>query len=163
MRRFSSRRWLLLSLITGAAIALLVPSALSALGGDPPRDSDTDASSGPQPLAFGGAVAPNSRLAGLFDAGGAPIRTRGVLSIQRLADGVYCIRPTGATDIQAKTAIVTATPEYFYSELNEIEVQWASAQSGCEGNRIAIYTLADPDDNGTYTFSNQVGFSVVVP
>jgi hypothetical protein len=42
-------------------------------------------------------------------------------------------------------------------------VQWASWGSGCLSTEIGVYTLADENLNGTYTFSNSVGFSIVIP
>ena len=118
---------------------------------------------GAETRALGGLVAPNARLAGLFDAGGAPIRTKGVQSIARIGAGVYCIRPTAATSINVNNIVVMVSTEYFYSGLDEIKVQWASRQHGCGAGRIGIYTLADPDRDGVYSFSNLVGFSVLVP
>jgi hypothetical protein len=120
-------------------------------------------SAGVETEAFGGLSAPNARLAGLIDAGGAPIRTKAITSITRIDVGVYCIRPASSTGINVNTAVVTLTPEYFYSLLNEVKVQWASTQSGCPAGQIGVYTLADSNRDGIYTFSNNVGFSIVVP
>lgn len=162
MRAFFARRWLV-PLIAGVALAVLASSDVSALDGEPPRDLGGGETAPPaEPSAFGGAQAPNARLAGLFDAGGAPIRTKGVQSIQQTATGVYCIGPIASSGVTPAKAIVTASPEYFYSELDEIEVQWASSGSGC-GARIGVYTFADPNQDGIYSFSNSVGFSVYVP
>ena len=113
--------------------------------------------------AFGGLVAPNARLAGLFNAGGAPIRTKGVVSIQRIDTGTYCIRPALATNINVNNIVVQATVEYSYSSVNESTVQWAAAQSGCGAGRIGIFTFVDSNRDGFYSFSNTVAFSVSVP
>ncbi len=55
------------------------------------------------------------------------------------------------------------TPEYFYSLYNEVKVQWASRGSGCNSNEIGVYTMADVNLDGIYTFSNAVSFSIIVP
>ena len=49
------------------------------------------------------------------------------------------------------------------SGLNEIMVQWGTKGSGCSADRIAVYTLADINANGIYSFSNAVSFSIYVP
>jgi hypothetical protein len=159
--RSPARRWLL-PVITGACLALLAGTAISALLDDRPRDSHKATTEAGEPRGFGGLVAPNARLAGLFQAGGAPIRTKGVQSVQRIDVGAYCVRPTAA-GLDPRTAVAQVTPEYFYSDLNEVEVQWASTQSGCGNTRFGVYTLADPDNDGNYTFSDEVGFAIVVP
>lgn len=136
-----------------------------ALAQDRPRDAD--------PLAkqnefsardFGGLIAPNARLAGLFDAGGAPIRTKGVQSIQRIDTGVYCIRPGPGTNINVNTIVASVSVEYFYSTSDEVQVQWVATQSGCGSGRIGVYTFQNRSlSSGNYVFSNGVGFSIVVP
>lgn len=149
---------------TFISAALLALAASTASAQDRPRDSgQPDRGGTPAPMAIGGAAAPNSRLAALIDAGGAPIRTRGVQSVQRIATGVYCIRPAATTNINVNNSIVIVSVDYFYSNLNEVEVQWASSASGCGADRFGVYTLADPNANGIYTFSNSVGFAVYVP
>ena len=55
------------------------------------------------------------------------------------------------------------TPEYFYSLYNEVKVQWASRGSGCNSTEIGVYTMADANLDGIYTFSNAVSFSIIVP
>ena len=114
--------------------------------------------------AFGGVVAPYARLAGLFDAGGAPIRTKGVQSIQQIATGVYCIRPSVGTNINVNTIIPSVSVEYFHSLSDEVQVQWAARNSGCGPGRIGVYTFRNLSlSGGNYVFSNGVGFSIVVP
>jgi hypothetical protein len=114
-----------------------------------------------QPAAFGGLSAPYVRIAALIDAGGAPIRTKGVQSIQRISNGVYCIRPS--ISINLSTAITIVSVDYYYSAYDEAMVQTASAGSGCGAGRFGIYTLGDPDHDGNYAFSNGVAFSFIVP
>jgi hypothetical protein len=121
------------------------------------------------PMALGGAVAPNARLVGLFDAGGAPVRTKAVAAITRIATGVYCIRPIVQANIDVTRIVPSVSVEYFFSNpnlvngFNEMTVQWASRGSGCPGGTIAVYTFADRNLDGHYTFSNEVAFSLVVP
>ena len=128
----------------------------------PPREGAGRASS-VSPAAAVAADAPNARLAALIRFGGTVIRKKGVSSVTRIATGVYCILPQAATGIVPNKAIVTLTPEYYYSQLNEVKVQWAAGGSGCGSTRIGVYTLADVNADGIYTFSNLVGFSIVVP
>jgi hypothetical protein len=111
------------------------------------------------------ADAPNARLAVLVDAGGAVVRQKGVQSVQRLRKGEYCIRPTAASGVNPRTAVLTATTEFYYTRANLFEtlVQWAARGSQCGADRIGIYTLADYNSDGFYVFSNDVAFSVVVP
>jgi hypothetical protein len=161
------RRWktfLLAATLSAFACAAAAQTAQTPpVNQPPPRESD---GSTPAKAPVGAAVvaeAPNARLAGLVRAGGTIVRNKGISSITRIGVGVYCILPVASTGITPSTAIVTLTTEYFYSQLNEIMVQWAAAGSGCPSNRIGVYTLADPNADGIYTFSNAVGFSIVVP
>jgi hypothetical protein len=152
-----------------AAVAALSMLASAAAAQERPRDTtppskETLMFPSAQARAFGGVAAPNARLAGLFDAGGRPVRTKGVQSIQRIDPGVYCIRPLSNTNINVNTMIVVASVEYFYSELDEVQVQWASTQNGCGAGRIGIYTFQNPSlGGGNYVFSSNVGFSIIVP
>ena len=110
------------------------------------------------------ADAPNARLVALVRSPDAVlVAGKGVASVQRIATGVYCIRPTNATGINPQSAVVVVSVEYFYSQLSEVQVQWARRQNGCGNNRIGVYTLADLNLDGRYTFSNRVGFVVYVP
>jgi hypothetical protein len=109
------------------------------------------------------ADAPNARLAALILRDGRVPRNKGVNRVRRPAVGVYCIRPTAAAAINPATNIVMLTPEYFFSLYNEIKVQWASRGSGCDSTEIGVYTMADVNLDGIYTFSNAVSFSIVVP
>lgn len=148
-----------------AFAAVLSTLAFAAMAQDRPRDTAPLAGkSAFSSKAFGGVSAPNARLAGLFDAGGAPIRTKGVQSIQRIATGVYCIRPAPSANINVNTIIPSVSVEYFYSEADEVQVQWVATQSGCGTGRIGVYTFENPSlSGGNYVFSNGVGFSIVVP
>jgi hypothetical protein len=158
-------RWLK-PLLFGA-IAVLVSLAV-ATAQDRERDrprykDDPNARAGVQPQA-GPAVAPNARLAALIRApDGVIVKSTGVQNVQRIARGVYCIRPTAASGVDPQTAIVIVSVEYFYSLINEVTVQWARQQNGCGASRIGVYTLADENLNAVYNFSNTVGFAVYVP
>jgi hypothetical protein len=145
-----------------AALSLLAGAAMAQTEKTPPRDKDrgTAAAARAAPVV---AVAPNARLAALIKRGGALLRNKGVESVTIQDVGVYCIKPAAATGIDPATAIVMLTVEYFNSSFNEVKVQWATMGSGCGAGRIGVYTLADANADGIYTFSNQVGFSIVVP
>ena len=129
------------SLHMAAAFTAVLSLVASAAAQDRPRDtaplkgqSEFTAAKG-----FGGLVAPNARLAGLFDAGGAPIRTKGVQSIQRIDTGVYCIRPIASLGMNVNTIVASVSVEYFYSNLDEVQVQWVATSSGCGAGRIGVY------------------------
>ncbi len=143
-----------------SAALSLVAGAAMAQEKNPPRAKDqAQAAAAPKAAA----AAPNARLAALVQAGGNLIRHKNVQGIARPQTGIYCIRPMAAAGIVPGNSIVILTPEYFYSELNEVKVQWASRGSPCGTDRIAVYTLADFNLDGRYTFSNDVGFSILVP
>jgi len=154
--------------ICGTLFLPLVLAATGAIAQEREFDRSRDAAEprsaaaqADQPMAFGGLGASYARIAGLIDAGGAPIRTKGVRSIQRISTGVYCIRPSISINLSTMVTIVTV--DYFYSNFDEATVQTASAASGCGAGRFGIYTFGDPDHNGNYVFSNGVGFSFLVP
>ncbi len=128
-----------------------------------PRASDQGDLHAMSPTAATPADAPNARLAGLIRRDGTIIRNKNIQSVKRIATGVYCILPATASGITPSTAIVTVTPEYYYSLYSEIKVQWAVQGSGCGPSRIGVYTLADPNFTAHYTFSNAVSFSIIVP
>ena len=113
--------------------------------------------------AFGGLNAPNARLAGLFNAGGSPVRTKGVDSIERVDTGVYCIRPAASANINVSKSLISLTVEFSFSDVTEAMAQWAEGLSGCGNGRFGVYTFADPNNDGNYSFSNDVAFSIVVP
>ena len=160
---------LLKTMLIGASVASLsIVSAFAQEGAnrrpDPqPRATQSEigkeAASNPEVVA----VAPNSRLAALILRDLTIQRDFNVDNVRRLSVGVYCIRPTVATGIDPRTAIVVLTPEYFYSLYNEVKVQWASRVNGCTASEIGVYTMADANLDGVYTFSNAVSFSIVVP
>jgi len=157
----------IMRLALAAGASLVLASAAMAQDNGRPRDGDASARAGAEAArAIGGAQAPKARLAALIDAGGAPVRTKGVQSVVRIDRGVYCIRPTAGTNITPRKAIIIVSVDYFYSSAaakDRVLVQTADKQNGCGTGRIGIYTLADPDNDGDYSFSNLVGFSVVVP
>jgi hypothetical protein len=155
------------SVLLGAAISAVVAAGAvqaAETGKAPPRSStDAAAPRTVSPAAVVWAQAPNARLAALIRYDGALIRQKGVSSVTRIDTGVFCILPTSASGITPSRAIVTLTPEYYYSKLNEVKVQWAVNGAGCGSNRIAVYTLADVNADGIYKFSDSVGFSIIVP
>ena len=143
----------------GAALSLIAGSAMAQTNQDPPRATSSEAATPRIP-----AVAPNARMAALVQSGGTLIREFNVAGISRPRTGIYCIRPTVASGVNPRNAIVVVSPEFFYSDLNEVKVQWASRGSPCRADdQIAVYTLADLNADGIYSFSNDVGFSIYVP
>ena len=156
MNRGSERRKFSV-LAASAALALFAVSAASAQE-EGARDDNKRAAT--RAIV---AEAPNARLAALIDAGGAIIRQKGVANVVRISEGQYCIRPTAASGVNPRTAIVIVTEEFFFSWLDEIEAQWASRGHDCGPNRIAVRTKDDRDLNGSYNNSNLVGFTVFVP
>ena len=157
-----SARFSLRLCVLSAALSLAAGAAMAQTGNNPPRQKDggkaATAAAAPIP-----ATAPNARLAALIEAGGRLVRNKGVRSVTRIQRGVYCILPESSTGIDPAKAIVTATVEYFFTALNEAKVQWGAKGSPCGEKHIAVYTLADLNGNGLYDFSNDVGFSIVVP
>jgi hypothetical protein len=143
-----------------AALSLTAGAAMAQTEKDLPRSSD-QAQEAIAPKAV--AAAPNARLAALIQSGGTVIREKGVLSVTHPKTGIYCIKPDASTGIVPNNSIVIVSPEFFYSKLNEIKVQWAAKGSPCGNDRLAVYTLADLNVDGVYTFSNAVGFSIYVP
>jgi hypothetical protein len=160
-----------------AAAALLATSVVVAAEQGPrkslapgdDRQRDTSASHETTTMALGGAIAPYARLVALVDAGGAPVRTKNVAAVFRIDLGVYCIRPVASANINVNAIVPSVSVEYFYSNpalingFNEMTVQWASRSSGCPTGTIGVYTFADRNLDGHYSFSNEVAFSIVVP
>ena len=143
----------------GAALSLIAGSAIAQPEQKMPRAKGSEAATPRYP-----AAAPNARMAALVRAGGTLIREFNVGAISRPRTGVYCITPSAASGINPLNAIVIVSTEFFYSELNEVKVQWASRGSPCRtADQIAVYTLADLNADGIYSFSNDVGFSIYVP
>jgi hypothetical protein len=159
----TSARFTLRLCALSAALSLVAGAAMAQTDQKPPREKDDGKAAAGAPVAARAVAAPNARLAALIKSGGGIVRNKGVQSVTRIAKGVYCIRPQSSTGINPANAIVTVAVEYYYSRLNEVQVQWAVQGSGCGSNRIAVYTLSDLNANGIYSFSNDVGFSIVVP
>jgi hypothetical protein len=148
------------SMLIIASAAFLASSPALAAEKAPPRAKDT----GEAATAVEGRVAaPNARLAALIAAGGNIIEQKGVQSVARIAQGVYCIRPTASSGVDPNNSIAVVSVEYFYSQFSEVVVQWAKKGSGCGSDRIGVYTLGDFNLDAKYTFSNDVGFSIYVP
>jgi hypothetical protein len=155
---------LLKTMLIGATVASL--SVVSAFAQEAAKRSNNDRARADQREAAPEVVAdaPGVRLAGLIRFNNLVAqRNKNIANVRRIAAGVYCIRPTGASGINPATAVVTLTVEYFFSVYNESTVQWASRQSGCTANEIGVYTFADVNLDGRYTFSNTVSFSIIVP
>ena len=151
------------ALLPGALAVLVVCSVALARDGDRPRLKDNGRQSSAESRAAL-VDAPNARMVALVRApDGKIVMQKGVDSVVRIAKGVYCIRPEAATGIDPLTAVAVVSVEYFYSTINEVQVQWARRQNGCSGDRFAVYTLADENLNAVYNFSNQVGFVIYVP
>ena len=155
---------LLKTMLIGASIASLsVVSAFAQEGAKRPANDRARADqreAAPEVVAD----APGVRLAGLIRFNNLVAqRNKNIANVRRIATGVYCVRPSGASGINPATAVVTLTVEYFFSVYNESTVQWASRQSGCTANEIGVYTFADVNLDGRYTFSNTVSFSIIVP
>jgi hypothetical protein len=148
------------TLVLGAVLSGFAFGAVAAE--DPPRAADSGAQKMDiQPHVV--AVAPNARMAGLIRRDGRILRNFNISDVNRKGPGIYCILPTAGSGINPDNAVVQLTPEYYYSLLNEVKVQWASKGSGCPANRIAVYTLSDRNANGIYSFTNDVSFSIYVP
>jgi len=152
------------SLLFGAMVVLVAGAVAAARDGDRPRFKDSEQASSVQPQAAVVADAPNARMVALVRApDGVLVMQKGVQSVTRIARGVYCIQPAAATGINPQTAVAVVSVEYFYSLINEVQVQWARRQNGCGNNRFGVYTLADENLDAVYGFSNAVGFVVYVP
>jgi hypothetical protein len=144
-----------------AALSLIASAATAQTEREkgPPRAKDAPAATPRAAVA----VAPNARLTALVQAGGTVIRSKGVQGVARVDTGTYCIRPTAASGVNPANSIVVVSPEFFFSDINEVMVQWAARGSPCGNDRIAVYTLDDFNLDARYTFSNRVGFSIYVP
>lgn len=145
-----------------AALLLVAGAATAQTGKKPPREKGPG-SAAAAPVPPFASSAPSVRLAALIKAGGGLVKNKGVDSVERIDTGIYCILPKSSTGIDPTTVIVTLSVEYYYSRLNEVQVQWGSRGSSCGKDRIAVYTLSDINANGIYAFSNDVGFTIIVP
>jgi hypothetical protein len=160
---------LLKTMLIGATVASLsVVSAFAQERADrraDPKPRATQSETGKEAAANPEVVAdaPFARLAGLILRDLRIQRRKNIDNVRRIATGVYCIRPSAASGIDPTTNVVVLTPEYYWSLYNEIKVQWASRRNGCNANEIGVYTMADVNLDGIYTFSNAVSFSIVVP
>jgi hypothetical protein len=158
--KMTSARFALRLCVASAALSLVAGAAMAQAEKTPARAKDANTIT---PQAVVAAVAPNAQLVALVRGGGQIIMQKNVDSVSNPATGIYCIRPAAAAAINVDRSIVTLTPEFFYSNLNEIKVQWAKKGSPCPAGRFAVYTMADANLDGRYTFSNAVGFSMLVP
>ena len=116
-----------------------------------------------EPATKAAAVAPFARLAAYIRPGPVLARQKGVLSVTNPARGVYCIRPTAASGVDPADSVVIVSPEFRFSAINEVMVQWIVSHHGCGSDRIGVVTLADFNANGIYSLSDEVAFSVYVP
>ena len=153
------------ALVLGTALALIAGSVLVAREGDRPRYKDNpDGAAVAQPRANSIANAPSMRMVAVVRSPDAVIAiSKGVESVTRPATGVYCIKPDPALGINPKRTIALVSVEYFYSQLNEVMAQWARLGHDCGDDKFGVYTLADRNANAFYSFSNLVGFTIVVP
>jgi hypothetical protein len=108
------------------------------------------------------------RLAGLIRNDGAILRNKGIASVTKPAQGVFCIKPTAASGVTPNNALVQVTVDWSRTKFNEAMVQWASIQSldgrpFCPTSRIEIHTLLDGQPNAIYSHSDLVSFSIIVP
>jgi hypothetical protein len=139
-----------------AALALLgLPAAAQE------REQSGTASNVEQPAAK--IDAPNARLAALIRPPGVVIMNKGVQDVSNPAKGIYCILPSKETGIDVSKAVAVVSVDFFYSKLNEVQVQWASGGSPCPNSRFAVYTLSDRNLTARYNFNNDVGFVIYVP
>jgi hypothetical protein len=148
--------------LTLGTLVLVLSAGLSASAaerGGPPRAKD----SGDTPAVAAQAQTPNARLAALIAAGGKIVRSTGVDSVTRIKTGVYCIKPKSSAGIDPQKSLAVVSVEYYWSQFNEVTVQWASQGSGCGSDKFGVYTLGDFNLDAKYTFSNDVGFSIYVP
>lgn len=162
----SLQRWktlLAATLVFAFAGAAAAQTATPQAAAQPPRAGGAEAGSKLPTPATVVADAPNARLAALIRRDLTIVRNKNVTSVSRIATGIYCILPAPAAGIVINKQIVILTPEYYFSQLNEIKVQYAAGGSGCPSNTIAVYTLASPNRNGVYVFSNAVSFEIIVP
>jgi hypothetical protein len=149
------------------AAALMLACAGNAMAQDdnkPAKDLPRAKDSSAAEDAKGGtanAFAPNARLAALIRPGGGIVRQQGVASVTNPEVGLYCIEPEAG--INTNNAIVIVNPEFHFSEVNEIKVQWISRRTTCGPNRFGVVTLEDFNLDARYHRSNHVAFSIVVP
>jgi hypothetical protein len=141
---------------------LMAGAATAQTEKNPPREKSRGSAAAAPVPAFT-ASAPSVRLAALINSDGGLVKNKGVESVERIGTGVYCILPKSSTGIDPTTVIVTVSVEFYYSVINEVQVQWASRGSGCGKDRIGVYTLSDFNANGFYALSNDVGFTIIVP
>jgi hypothetical protein len=155
-RRFMSVALGALVLLVAGAVALTQERGRPRFKDDPAAQAGTRANAP--------ADAPNARMVALVRSPDAVVvLQKNVRSVRRIATGVYCIRPEPAAGIDPQTAVAVVSVEYFYSQLNEVMVQWARRQNGCGNERFGVYTLDDFNLDARYTFSNRVGFTIYVP
>jgi hypothetical protein len=151
------------SLIVGVGAVLLLCSAAMAQEREPARAPAAVMAPGVRAPAAVVADAPNARLAALIRPPGVLVLNKGVDKVTSPANGIYCILPTAASGINPTTAVPNVSVDFFYSKFNEVTVQTAHGGSPCGKARIAVYTFADVNLTGRYSFSNQVGFNITVP
>jgi hypothetical protein len=144
------------ALLAGAAMAQAERTEKN-----PPRASD-QTTAAPAQLAPVPIVT-NARMAALIQAGGTLIKQKNVEAVSHPATGIYCIKPTAASGVVPGNSVALLTVEFFYSHFNEVQAQWAQRGSPCPTDRFAVYTIADRNLDARYTFSNEVGFLIVVP
>jgi hypothetical protein len=88
------------------------------------------------------------------------VRGKGLGGVTRPTTGVYCIEP--AASIDTNKAVAFTTVDFANSENNpNVAVQWRSSGIGCPAGQFTVHTRKL--SSGTFVFSNEVGFTFMVP
>jgi hypothetical protein len=152
-------RFSLWTLALGATLSLLVPAISNA---EEAKEDLPRAKNGPSTKSLSTpATAPNARLAALIRPGPQVVRQKGITGLSNPSVGLYCINPEPG--INPTNSIVIVSPEFHFSDVNEVKVQWFAGNSACGADRIAVVTLEDFNLDGRYVRSDHVAFSIVVP
>jgi hypothetical protein len=159
----SARRSIRFGALAGAMMLACAGTAIAQDDSKPAKDLPRakDSSAAQDTKGAANAFAPNARLAALIRPGGGIVRQKGVASVTNPDVGLYCIEPEAG--INTNNAIVIVNPEFHFSDVNEIKVQWISRKTTCGPNRFGVVTLEDFNLDAQYHRSNHVAFMIVVP
>ena len=147
------RKVLLAMSLLGALVAVaLAGSAIAAGSNDNPGTG--------APRAIGGASAPNARIAAFVQAGGAVVRSKGIVSVTHPSTGLYCLDPKSDT-LDVNKIVPSLSVDWSTSLGDALMAQWRSAGVGCSAGWIAALTFDGED--GTFDLSDGVSFTIVVP
>ena len=155
-------RFRILAMAAGLAFACSAASAQQQAPGE--RESASPNAERAVGAASAGvdAQAPNARLTALVDSGGRVVRSTNVDYVTNPRPGVYCIRPETRLNLNRMIAVVSV--EFFYSRFSEALVQWRSDPGFfCPDEHIEVYTLGDPNLNGSYVRTDGIAFTILVP